>query len=502
MSNQPNIILIMTDQQRADTIAALGAPWMQTPTLDRLVREGAAYTNCFVTSPVCVGSRASLFTGMYPHAGGVFTNFHPWQPTWVRSLADAGYHCASIGKMHINPYDALGGFHQRFAVENKDRPLFLEERERAFYDEWDKALHARKLVKPSRYTRVAADPQGYREALGAFAWDLDEDMHSDMFIGDHASWWLEERKSSDPLFLQIGFPGPHPPYDPVPRHLARYATTDIPLPHVTEAEVARQPRSQGELRQNMIRNNYDSVAWQERPSAEALLRMRRHYAANVSMIDEKVGQIIDVLGRRGYLDNALVIFTSDHADALGDHGHIQKWTMYDTVVRVPLVFWSPGRIAPRAPSDGLVQLMDIAPTILEAAGVSIPSNWEARSLLPGLSGPPASGRDVVYAELARDHIQTGAEFIVMRRDRDWKLVYYMGEPDGELYDLRADPGESQNLWEDAGQRSRRDALIKDVLEWSMRESLRSRMAPTIKPQQPMLIETHGTAAAGKPKQEK
>ena len=120
-----------------------------------------------------------------------------------------------------------------------------------------------------------------------------------------------------------------------------------------------------------------------------------------------------------------------------------------------------------------------------------------RSLLPGLSGGDASGRDVVYAELARDHIQTGAEFIVMRRDRDWKLVYYMGEPDGELYDLRADPGESQNLWEDAGQRSRRDALIKDVLEWSMRESLRSRMAPTLKPQQPMLIDTHGTAAAGK-----
>ncbi len=495
MTGKPNIILIITDQQRADTIAALGAPWMHTPTLDRLVREGAAFTNCFVTSPVCVGSRASLFTGMYPHAGGVFTNFHPWQPSWVRWLADAGYHCASIGKMHINPYDALGGFHQRFVVENKDRPLFLEERDRAFYDEWDKALHARKLIKPSRYTRVVADPDGYSKALGAFAWDLDEDMHSDMFIGDHALWWLEERKSADPLFLQIGFPGPHPPYDPVPRHLKRYADVDIPLPRDDHDQRARQPRSQAELRQNMIRNNYDSVAWQEHPSAAALLRLRRHYAANVSMIDEKVGQIIDTLGRRGYLENALVVFTSDHADALGDHGHIQKWTMYDSVVRVPLVFWSPGGIAPREPSDAMVQLMDVAPTILEAAGVNLPSNWEARSLLAGLSDGLAVGRDVVYAELARDHIQTGAEFIVMRRDRDWKLVYYMGEPDGELYDLRNDPGEVRNLWDEAGQRRHRDALIKDLLEWSMRGNLRSRMSASRKPQQPMLIQPRGAVPA-------
>lgn len=487
MNSRPNIILIITDQQRADTIGALGAPWMHTPVLDRMVREGAAYTNCFVTSPVCVASRASLFTGMYPHAAGVFTNFQPWEPSWVRWLADAGYHCASIGKMHINPYDALGGFHQRFVVENKDRPLFLEERDRAFYDEWDKALHARRLVKPSRYARHTADPEGYRNALGAFAWDLDEDMHSDMFIGDHAVWWLEERKSTNPLFLQIGFPGPHPPYDPVPRHLARYAAADIPLPGVTEAELALQPRAQAALRQNMIRNNYDSVAWQERPSPEALLRLRRHYAANVSMIDEKLGQIIDALGRKGYLEDAIVIFTSDHADALGDHGHIQKWTMYDCVERVPLLFWSPKRIAPRPRSDALVQLMDVAPTILEAAGVAVPSNWEALSLLPALSGGEPVGRDTVYAELARDHIQTGAEYIVMRRDRDWKLVYYLGEPDGELYDLRADPGEVRNLWDDAEHRALRERLVKELLEWSMRGGLRSRMLGSRKPQQPMLI---------------
>lgn len=487
MRGQPNIILIITDQQRADTIGALGASWMHTPTLDWLVREGFSFDNCFVTSPVCVGSRASLFTGMYPHAQGVFTNFHPWTPTWVRWLAEAGYHCVNIGKMHINPYDAAGGFHQRFVVENKDRPLFLDEHDRAYYDEWDKALHARKLTKPSRYTRFERDPDGYRSSLGAFVWELDEDMHSDMFIGDHTIWWLEERKSQNPLFLQIGFPGPHPPYDPVPRHLARYATADIPLPRVTDEEIAAQPRAQRVLRDNMIRYNGDSVAWQERPSRDALLRLRRHYAANVSMIDEKLGQIMETLRRKGYLEDAIVVFTSDHADALGDHGHIQKWTMYDCVERVPLIFWSPSRIRGAQRTDALVQLIDVAPTLLEAAGVHVPETWEARPLGAVLDGREPTIREAVYAELARDHIQSGAEYIVMRRDEEWKLVYYLGESDGELYNLKRDPQEARNLWTAAEAREPRERLLRELFEWSMRGSLRSRMPPQRKPQQPMLI---------------
>ena len=113
--------------------------------------------------------------------------------------------------------------------------MFLEEHDRAFYDEWDKALKVRRLEKPTRYSRIAKNPNGYREAVGCFPWDLDEDMHSDMFIGDTALWWLEDRKAESPLFLQIGFPGPHPPYDPSPRYLDLYADADIPLPTVTAA---------------------------------------------------------------------------------------------------------------------------------------------------------------------------------------------------------------------------------------------------------------------------
>ncbi len=488
-TKQPHIILIMTDQQRTDTIAELGAPWMHTPHMDRLVREGCALTNCFVTSPVCVASRASLFTGMYPHSTGVFNNFHPWEPTWVRSLADVGYHCVNIGKMHINPYDAPGGFHQRYVVENKDRALFLEEHDRAFHDEWDKALHARKLVKPTRFNRFANDPDGFRNGLGTFTWEIDEDMHPDMFVGDFALWWLEERKASSPLFLQIGFPGPHPPFDAVPRHLERYNAMKLPLPRVTEEELAAQPRSHRGVRHSMVHGNFDSLAWKESPPEDALLRMRRHYAANVSMIDEKLGEILEVLERKGYLDDAIVIFTSDHGEALGDHGHIQKWTMYDCVERVPLVFWSPSRIkASGQRNDSLVQLIDIAPTILDSAGVPVPPEWDARSLWPVLDEKQPKIRDVVYAELARCHIQTNSEHIVMRRDTDWKLVLHLGEDDGELYDLTRDPDEVRNLWTSPEHRELRERLVRETLEWSVGSSLNAKMAvPTRKPQQPMAL---------------
>ncbi|MCB1155438.1 sulfatase-like hydrolase/transferase, partial [bacterium] len=315
----------------------------------------------------------------------------PWQPTWVQWLADAGYHCVNIGKMHINPYQAMGGFHQRFVVENKDRPLFLDEHPRAFYDEWDKALKSHNIVKPSRYNRYAEDPDGYEKAIGCFLWDDDEQLHSDFFVGNTVKWWLDDRSAEAPLFLQIGFPGPHPPYDPSPRFLAMYEDADIPVPRPTEAELERQPRAQAALRQNMIDFNFDSIRWRHLPPPDDLLKIRRHYAANVSMIDEKIGEIIAALGRNGYLENSIVIFTSDHADALGDHGHIQKWTMYDTVLRVPLVFWAPGLDLKPATVATPMELMDVAPTILEAAGLPEPR------VVNGVPQHPMDGISMVYS---------------------------------------------------------------------------------------------------------
>lgn len=498
MSQQPNILLIMTDQQRADTIGALGWPWAQTPHLDALAKSGIAFNNCFVTSPVCVASRASLFNGVYPHSTNVYSNFEPWQPNWVSSLADAGYHCVNVGKMHINPYDAAGGFHQRFPVENKDRPLFLKQHERAFYDEWDKALQAHAKIKPSRYTRSNEDPTGFAGALGCFEWELDEHLHPDTFVGSTANWWLQDRQADSPFFLQIGFPGPHPPYDPPARWLEQIGNIDIPIAPVSDKELAGQPSMHEALRNTMQRFNIDSVAWRDNLSQRELQRLWRHYLANISLIDDQIGQLLKTLEQRGYLDNTVVLFTSDHADALGQHGHIQKWNMYDCVTRVPLICRLPPSLNTNAPTaqqcDDPVQLMDLSATIMELAGLPVPPNWEARSVLPMIrdghwqdNKPP---HDYVYAELGRDHIQSSVEHLIMRRDTEMKVVIYPGTDEGELYALQDDPGETDNLWTDPAWRNYRDQAIKDILQWSVLGAYRAHRKPTPQPQAPMTLKGH------------
>ncbi|GIW80527.1 MAG: hypothetical protein KatS3mg105_2334 [Gemmatales bacterium] len=342
LTSQPNIIFIITDQQRYDTINALGFPYMDTPNLDRLVREGITFSNCFVTAASCAPARASLFTGYYPHTTGILKNADSWTRSWIERLRAAGYRCVNVGKMHSYPYHTPLGFDERYVVENKDR--YLEER--YYFDEWDKGLRARGLVKQQR--ELYRQWPDYRERLGAFEWKLPEDAHPDVFVGQMACWWIETYPVTRPLFLQIGFPGPHPPYDPVPRYAEPYLKKELPLLEVTEDELAGQPPPFLQMRLHNHEVDHDSVVHLLHPTKEQRHRQRAYYLANVTMIDEQVGRILQALEKRGYLEDAVVVFTSDHGDCLGDHGHSQKWTMYDAVTRVPLVVWSPKRFPPAA----------------------------------------------------------------------------------------------------------------------------------------------------------
>ena len=461
MNKQPNIILIMTDQQRFDTIAALGFPYMDTPNLDRLVREGVSFDNCFVSAPSCAPARASLFTGLYPHTTGILKNADRWTRSWVEDLASAGYHCVNIGKMHTFPFETPLGFHERYVVENKDR--YLEGR--YYFDEWDKALQARGLVKQQR--ELYRQLPDYSERLGAFEWELDEDMHPDAFVGNLAQWWLGTHPRTEPIFLQIGFPGPHPPYDPVPRYAEPYLNRNLPLPSPSEDELADQPPPLQAMRRHNVEVDHDSVVHQLDPSLDALKRQRAYYLANVTMIDEKVGEILSQLERQGYLENSIVLFTSDHGDCLCDHGHSQKWTMYDIITRVPMVVWAPGRVGGGRRIEGLCQQMDIGPFILEAAGVEVPEYMEAESLRPAIEGTPWSGRDLVFSEHARDGILQETDYMSMVRSKEWKLVHFMGESFGQLFDLRSDPGEVDNRWDDPDCQQVKQSLLEALLNWRM-----------------------------------
>ncbi len=465
----PNIIFIITDQQRYDTIAALGAGHVDTPNIDRLVRDGVSFTHCYVPGASCVPSRASVFTGLYPHTNGVLKNGAAWQRTWVEDLRQAGYHTVNIGKMHTVPYDAPAGFDERYIVENKDR--YLDGR--WYFDEWDKALGNHGMVKPQR--ELYRKREDYGSSLGAFEWELPAELHSDNFVAGMVKWWLQTKPVEKPLFLQIGFPGPHPPYDPTPALAHKYlARTDYPVPRPGAAELDGLPPPLQAKRSHDAQVDHDSILWSLDPSPEQLHRMRAHYLANVEMIDTQVGEILDALRARGLLDNAIVVFTTDHGDCLGDHGLSQKWSMYEEVVRVPLVVCAPGRFAGSRQVDALVQLHDLAPTVLEWAGAEPPWAMEACSLNPALQGEPFDGRAHVYCEQAGDHNLTGCEFITMVRARDLKLVHYKGESYGQLFDLAEDPGEHVNRWDDPRYAQRKSALLDVLRDWLIESNYRTR----------------------------
>lgn len=298
-------------------------------------------------------------------------------------------------------------------------------------------------------------------------------MHPDMFVGNMAVDWIRNYPVSEPLFLEIGFPGPHPPYDPIPRYTESYLKKDLNIAPVLESDLVHQPDPLKAMRIHNHEVDHDSVVHLLEPTEEQRHRQRAYYLANVTMIDEKVGEIMTALEEKGLLDNSIVIFSSDHGDCLTDHGHSQKWTMYDVITRVPMIIWAPGRFGEPRAIDGLVQQMDLGPTLMELADIPIPEPMAARSLLPLLeSGPEASSclRDVVFAEQAKDGILTTSKFMTMVRTQDWKLVHFLDEPWGQLFDLTTDPLEVDNLWDAPEHADKKKELLAILREWRIRDS--------------------------------
>lgn len=463
--NRPNIIFIITDQQRYDTINALGYDYMDTPNLDRLANEGVVYTQCHVTAASCAPACALLFKGYYPHTTGILKNADTWRRSWIELLNDSGYHCTNVGKMHTWPFETELGFDERYVVENKDR--YLEGR--YYFDEWDKALRFRGLIKQQR--ELYRERDDYRDRLGAFEWELPEDTHPDMFVGDMATWWINSYPKTAPLFLQIGFPGPHPPYDPIPRYADPYLKKDLPLLEVTQKELDHQPPAFKELRQHNQDIDHDSVVLELEPTEEQRHLQRAYYLANVTMIDEKVGEIIDALEQNDYLDNSIIIFTSDHGDCLTDHGHSQKWTMYDAITRIPLIVWAPKKFQGGRVVNELCQQMDLGPTILELAEIEVPHTLEAISMKESLESYDWKGRDYVFAEQIKDGILTGCEFMTMVRNQEWKLVHFLDEPHGQLFNLTEDPDEVNNLWDDEASATEKQNLLDVLREWRIRSGI-------------------------------
>lgn len=451
LPQRPHIILIMTDQQRFDTLAAWGYGQMITPHMDRLVSEGVSFRQAYCPGATCISSRAATFTGMYAHNTGAYT-FQDWAEhrNWVQELADAGYWCVNIGKMHFSPRDVPGGFHERVIVEN---PTNMTHAQGGADDDWGRYLSFHGQTRPNQ--RNSTDPEWLKKHQGV-PWHLEERFHSDVFIGDSAVAWIDNHQGNRPLFLMAGFTGPHEPWDPLPRHLELYRDKPMPRRVLKEGELDEKPPQHAAHLDFHANTRHESQIDLRGASDDEIAEMKRHYFAKITTVDEQIGRVLDALERRGWLEDSLLIFCSDHGELLGDHGLAYKWLMYDPIVHVPLIIRHPGSVGQPAEVSDLVSLMDLGPTILEAAGVEIPAYLEGRSLLPYLRGEPIQPREFVFCE---DNYQ------VMMRSPTHKLVYYIGQEAGELYDLAADPNELDNLWNSPAHADLKNELRARLLEW-------------------------------------
>lgn len=437
---RPNIVVIMSDEQRWDTIGADGCPWMITPNLDRLARQGVVFSNAYCASSVCVGSRAAFHYGLYPPASGVYSNSDRWDGSkeWMWQLRRGGYYCAAIGKNHYSPFESSAcAWHQRVIVENKNGA-------RGFKDDWDRFLEPGGIPRPvRRYERIGKE--AFRERFGAHTWEWAKDIHSDSFVGNHAVQWIREYNRREPFLLWVGFPGPHTPIDPVTGYAELYSGRKLPKAIGGRAELDGKPWEQRKQFEYWHIDNDDDGIWLSDATPEKIRRLRSHYYGSITMIDEKVGEILTALRQRKLLGDTIVVFTSDHGNMLLDHALFVKWSAYEASVRVPLLVWYPAGFPGGRKTARLTQMFDIVPALLEEAEVPVPEGrqWRSCARLLRNQPQPEPERRYVYSMVGKSR-QCPSTFAMVRSNQ-YKYVHYQDSESRELYDLKSDPNELVNL---------------------------------------------------------
>jgi arylsulfatase A-like enzyme len=439
MPDRPNILLLFTDQQRYDTIAALGNPYIQTPTLDGLVAEGVSFTSTYTPSPVCVAARCSLLLSQWPHQTGCIANMPmPQERTSLMELLQAeGYQTHGVGKMHFVPDGRkLWGFEARdFSEEGAMRPG----------DDFCDFLRANGFDH-------LADANGVRSEWYYIPQpsQLPERLHHSRWVGDRSLDFLRERDRERPFLLWSSFIKPHPPFEsPVPWNRL-YKPVEMPFPYT--------PRGHEDLLTfwNHVQNRYK---YRDQGFDGNLVRLiRAAYYAAISYVDYNAGRILAQLREEGELDNTLVIFTSDHGELLGDYGSYGKRSMLDAAARIPLLARFPERFAAGQRCERLASLVDVLPTCLKAAGLS-PAEHHVGVDLSALAAGDAS-RDAVVSQYQQD----GVGLYGLMTD-DWK--YYYSAPDGREWLLRRGPGltDERNLAGNAAYESTLADLRRRLIEW-------------------------------------
>lgn len=471
--NQPNILWVCSDQQRFDMASVYGNPFVKTPSAERLAEEGTLFEYAFSQSPVCSPSRASFLTGRYPRTTRCRQNgqaIPPDERLVTKVLAENGYICGLSGKLHIATCSP------RFRPAGEER---IDDGYAEFHwmhhpdPHWTTQEYAHWLRERGEAYRRHSRPESR-----FLHTTMPAELHPTTWCAQKAINFIEAHEGkSSPWLFSVNFFDPHHPFDPPEEYLERYMSRldEIPLPNYTDGELENKPVFQ--------QANHHGAYNQPRNLPYSKMDENDHRCiragawAMCDLIDDQLGRMMDALEATGQRENTIVIFMSDHGEMLGDHGiYLKGPFFYEEAVRVPLIISCPSRFQKGVKSGALTELTDIAPMLLDAAGIEREPGMQGRSLYPLLTGETADEehREDVYSEYynAMPHHQNPQAHMTMVRTGTHKLVAAHGLDVWELYDLENDPGEVVNRWNDPD-------YARVQTEMTMR--LADRMAWTVDP---------------------
>lgn len=435
---RPNVLLLMADQLRVDCVGAYGNAVIRTPNLDRIAREGVRFLTAYSAAPTCTPARSALLTGMGPWRNGLLgygpMASMPYAVEKGRAMAEAGHYTTSIGKNHYNPIRNAHGYHQLVCDEHCSYWFHKQDgepkteaawEERCDYEAWfwsrmpDKDPHATGL--------------SWNDYRGK-AFVYPEEMHATHWTGETAVNFLKGYERAEPFFLKVSFIRPHSPYDAPQRFFDMYEGAALP-----EAQAGEWAKKFEE------RSGPGNEIWHGKLAPEEVRRSRQGYYGSVSFVDEQVGRILEVLEKRGLLEETLILFISDHGDMLGDQNLWRKSYGYEQSAHIPMLMRVPAKMGMAAGRvmEQPVELRDILPTVLDAAGAAVPASVEGRSLLELVRTDGKGWRE--FIDLEHDICYSPANHWNGLTDGKWKYIYHAQRGEEQLFHLATDPNELKDL---------------------------------------------------------
>ncbi len=455
---RPNVLWLMSDQHNAACMGHAGRN-VRTPHLDRLAETGVQFTHGYCNNPICAPSRVSFMTGQYCHThrhiGNDIYEYPQRNPNTLAAVARGnGYQTALIGKAHmVGEWDREGFEHLRYCDlcdAHRDDPLtnhyYKHLVDHGLADEYD--LGSLPDGHPGKRDHWFVSPIPHEHSV-------------EVWTGKETVKFLEGRDRSRPFFAQMTFQRPHAPLSVSPERVDMYSPGDIDIPDSARDVFGRAFATKPEWQQRHVANR---ATYPYVPENEAELRKQlTHYFALITIIDEEIGRVLDSLRATGDLDNTIICYVADHGDFGGDHGLVQKnFGIYESIHRIPYLISYPG--CPSGKSlDGIVESVDLYPTLCDLMDIAPPAGIDGRSLVPMIEDD-APGKDFAICEWSWMHPSTMIHAI---RTPRYRLVYYGSDLEGELYDHETDPGELVNLYPDPAHRETRLELLESLFDQVM-----------------------------------